>query len=89
MARASEELPYWFLIPPNPQSVYPDKLPFDIPAGTPRPVTQLIDHLDETGSRVRVLYPLERLVERRDRPMSTRAQARTGRISAPSWRTTP
>ena len=67
-------VPYWFLIPPNPHSVYPDKLPFDIPPGTPRPVTQLLGHLDESQSGARVLYPLEQLLERRDRPV----YARTG-----------
>ena len=62
---------YRFLVAPNPHSVYPDKLPFEIPAGTPRPATQLISHLEETGSDVPVVYPLAPLMERRDSPVFT------------------
>ena len=42
------DIPYHFMVAPNPHSVYPDMLPFDVPPGTIRPVIQLIDYLKET-----------------------------------------
>lgn len=57
---------YHFLVPPNPHSVYADKLPFEIPDGTARPVTQLIDYLDSTQSAAHLIYPLADMLERRD-----------------------
>jgi hypothetical protein len=64
-------IPYHFMVAPNPHSVYPDMLPFDVAPGTPRPVMQLIGYLKETASPAKVLYPLDRLVEHRDRPVFT------------------
>ncbi len=62
-------VPYYLLVPPNPHSIYPDKLPFDIAPGTPRPVAQLIKHLEDDPASASLLYPLEELVERRDEPV--------------------
>src|SRR5262245_39931947 len=67
-ARGSE---YHLLVAPNAQSVYPDKLPFEQPAGTPRPVLQLIGHLENTGSPAKLIYPLEELQRERDRHVFT------------------
>jgi hypothetical protein len=67
----TRDVAYHFLVAPNPHSVYPDMLPFDIAPGTPRPVTQLISYLNETESSARLLYPLDRLVESRHRPIFT------------------
>jgi alginate O-acetyltransferase complex protein AlgJ len=67
----SGEIPYHFMVAPNPHSVYQDMLPFDLAPGTIRPVTQLIDYLRETGSPARILYPVGRLAEHRDRPVFT------------------
>ena len=39
--------------------------------GLIRPVIQLIDYLKQTGSPAQILYPLDRLVEHRDRPVFT------------------
>ena len=64
-------VPYHFMVAPNPHSVYPDMLPFDVAPGTIRPVIQLIDYLKQTGSEAKLLYPLDRLVEARDRPVFT------------------
>jgi hypothetical protein len=58
---------YHFLVAPNPQSVYPEKLPFEVPPGVQRPVTQLINYLDQRHSRAKLLYPIEGMLERRDR----------------------
>jgi hypothetical protein len=60
---------YHFLVPPNPHSVYPDKLPRPVAAGTPRPVTQLIRYLKDVQSDAPLLYPLDQLIERRDEPI--------------------
>jgi hypothetical protein len=57
---------YYFLVPPNPHSVYPEKLPFEIPPGRHRPVTQLIQHLEGVSSPVKVVYPIDRLIDHRE-----------------------
>jgi alginate O-acetyltransferase complex protein AlgJ len=67
----SRGVPYHFLVAPNPHSVYPEMLPFDIAPGTPRPMVQLIDYLTEVGSPAQLLHPLDRLVEFRGRPVFT------------------
>lgn len=59
---------YRFFVAPNPHSVYPDMLPFDIAPGNTRPPLQLIDYLKAAGSSARLLYPLDDLVRRRDSP---------------------
>ena len=76
-------IPYYFIVAPNPHSVYPDMLPFDVAPGTPRPVIQLIDYLEETGSEAKVLYPLDRLWSTAIGPSSHRP-IHTGPILAPS-----
>jgi hypothetical protein len=68
----SQKIPYRFLVAPNPHSAYPEMLPFDVASETPRPATQLIEYLKETGSSAQVIYPLDRLVESRDRPIFTK-----------------
>lgn len=56
-----------FLVPPNPHSVYPEKLPDDVPSAARRPIHQLIEHLEATRSPARVVYPLEELVREKGR----------------------
>jgi hypothetical protein len=57
---------FLFLIPPNPHSVYPEKLPDEYPLAPRRPVVQLIEHLERRRSPVQVLYPIDELVAVRD-----------------------
>src|SRR6186713_522058 len=68
---ASHDIPYHFLVPPNPQSAFPEKLPFEIPPGRVRPITQLIQHLAEFGCPVSLIYPLAELAECRTTPIYT------------------
>jgi hypothetical protein len=53
---------HFFLVAPNAHSVYPDKLPPDVPSAPERPVHQLLGHLRDHESYVRIVYPLEALV---------------------------
>ena len=54
---------YFFLIPPNPHTVYAEKMPDDLPLSPVRPVTQLLDRLSSSGSFARMLYPLDVMLE--------------------------
>jgi alginate O-acetyltransferase complex protein AlgJ len=56
-----------FLVPPNPHSVHPEKLPDGVASAPRRPVHQLIDYLDRKDSPARVVYPLEDLVREKHR----------------------
>jgi SGNH hydrolase-like domain, acetyltransferase AlgX len=62
----SRGVSYRFLVPPSPPSVYPDKLPFEVPASARRPVIQLLEHLEQRESAGQVVYPIERLISKRD-----------------------
>jgi CBS domain-containing protein len=53
---------YFFVVPPNPQSVYPEKLPDLIATAPERPVMQLARQLERSGSPAGVVYPLDELV---------------------------
>jgi len=60
-------VPYHFVVPPNPHSVFPEDLPEGLPPpASVRPVTQLIGHLD-AHSDFRLLYPLDLLLEAKQR----------------------
>jgi hypothetical protein len=61
-------IPYFFLVPPNAYTVYPEDLPDGICAGPMRPVQQLIQHLEEAGSRAHVIYPLDEIVAAKPNP---------------------
>jgi CBS domain-containing protein len=60
---------YFMLVPPNPQSIYPEKLPESVPAAEERPVIQLMRRLADTDSFARILYPLEELRARKSDPI--------------------
>ena len=53
---------YFFLVPPNAHSVFPEDLPDDLTSAPERPIHQLMRCLDDAGSDVRFTYPLEELV---------------------------
>jgi alginate O-acetyltransferase complex protein AlgJ len=53
--------PYVFAVAPNTHSVYPENLPPGIDTAPHRPIHQLIEHLEQTESPARVLYPEELL----------------------------
>lgn len=53
---------YFFVVPPNPHALYPEKLPEGIVSSPERPVTQLLADLERSGSFARVIYPLDELV---------------------------
>ena len=50
------------MIIPDSHSVYPEMLPPGIESAPERPVHQLIAHLEQAGSPVRSLYPLEEMI---------------------------
>jgi hypothetical protein len=53
---------YFFLVPPNAHSVFPEDLPDDVRSAPERPIHQLMRCLEEAGSDVHFTYPLEELV---------------------------
>jgi hypothetical protein len=56
---------YAFLIPPNPHSVYAEKLPSGSGDGSQRPVFQLLEHVK--GSPPKILYPLDDMLANKHR----------------------
>jgi alginate O-acetyltransferase complex protein AlgJ len=66
-----QQIAYRFLIAPNPHSVYPDMLPFELAPDTLRPVTQLLQFLTGSVPAECIVYPLESLVTNRSRPVYT------------------
>ena len=55
-------VPYFFLVPPNAHSVYPEDLPEQVPRGAMRPVPQLLNHLAERESFAHLEYPRDAIV---------------------------
>jgi hypothetical protein len=53
---------YFFLVPPNAHSVYPEDLPTHVETAPRRPIHQLMDHLEQSGSFARLIYPLDEIV---------------------------
>ena len=51
-----------FLIAPNAASIYPEMLPEGFESSPDRPVRQLLDHLSQHASPVRILYPEAELI---------------------------
>ena len=66
---ARRNVPYLFLVPPNPHAVYPECLPDDVVTVAERPVLQLMRYLREQGSNARLIYPLEELVAHKERDL--------------------
>jgi alginate O-acetyltransferase complex protein AlgJ len=62
-------IPYFFLMPPNAHSVYPEDLPDEITPAAERPVHQLLSHLREKGSFAHVIYPLDDLLAAKPDPL--------------------
>ena len=56
-------IPYFMLIAPNALSVYPEKKPPDYDIVEDRPIHQLVEHLEQSGSFARVLMPLRELLD--------------------------
>jgi hypothetical protein len=61
-------IPYFFLVPPNAHSVYPEDMPDELPQGPTRPALQLIEEL-ETTDFARVIYPLEEIAAAKPDPL--------------------
>jgi hypothetical protein len=72
---AHRDTPYYFLVPPNPHSVYADKLPGDLAMGGDRAFLQLARYLTGEGSFANFIYPLEHLEARRDEPVYARTNS--------------
>lgn len=62
-------IPYFFMVPPNAHSVFPEDLPDGVATASERPVHQLMDHLRERGSQARLLYPLDDLLAAKPDPL--------------------
>jgi alginate O-acetyltransferase complex protein AlgJ len=60
-------IPYLFMVAPDPQSVYPEKLPDSVRPAAKRPVLQLLEHLRATESFAPLAYPLDDLLEEKRR----------------------
>ena len=64
---AERGIPYFFLVPPNPHSLYPEDLPDGVPPpAAVRPIIQLMEHL-ESCFGFRLGYPLELLLAAKER----------------------
>jgi hypothetical protein len=63
---------YFFLVPPNSQSVFPEALPDGLGTGEGRPVLQLIEYLRAERSYARIIYPIEELVREKSRCIYTK-----------------
>jgi alginate O-acetyltransferase complex protein AlgJ len=53
---------YFFFVVPETHSVYPEKLPDGFVPTTERPVHKLLNRLEQTGSPVRPIYPLDEIL---------------------------
>ena len=62
-------IPYFFMVPPNAHSVYPEDLPEGIASAPERPVHQLMRHLGGTGSQARLMYPLDDMLAAKPDPL--------------------
>jgi hypothetical protein len=56
------DIPYFFMLSINPHTFYPEKLPDEFPMARERTVEQLVNHLRDTGSFARVIYPLPEIL---------------------------
>jgi hypothetical protein len=70
-------IPYFFMVAPNPHSVYHDKLPDEIGgvalgSGERRPLVQLMEHLERHASPAQVMYPLDELQALKDKHVYTK-----------------
>ena len=73
---------YFFLVAPNPHSVYPDKLPDGSGTGESRPILQLVKYLESEGSFARIIYPLEELAKERSRLVFSRTETHWTELGA-------
>jgi alginate O-acetyltransferase complex protein AlgJ len=53
---------YVFMVAPDSHSVFPRDLPKGVEVVSQRPVHQIAEHLEQTGSEAGVIYPLEELL---------------------------
>jgi alginate O-acetyltransferase complex protein AlgJ len=60
---------YFFLVAVNAHLVYPEDLPDHIRPATTRPIHQLLDHLEETESNARLIYPLDEILAAKPHPL--------------------
>jgi hypothetical protein len=58
---------YYFFVAPNKESIYIDELPDDVRSAPERPVHQLQKRLADSGSRCRLIYPVDELSAERTR----------------------
>ena len=56
-------IPYFMLIAPNAISVYPEQRPEGYDIVDDRPINQLVEHLEKSGSFARVIVPMQELIE--------------------------
>jgi alginate O-acetyltransferase complex protein AlgJ len=59
---AEKQIPYFFLVAPDPQGVYPEMLPDGFVPTRERPIHKLLARFQEAESRARLIYPLDELV---------------------------
>jgi acetyltransferase AlgX (SGNH hydrolase-like protein) len=66
---------YFFLVAPNAHSVYPEKLPEQVPSTPERPIHELMRHLRDKGSEARIVYPLEEISAAKPRPVYSKTSS--------------
>jgi alginate O-acetyltransferase complex protein AlgJ len=75
-------IPYLFQVAPNPHVVYEDKLPDGVRTSPGRPLMQLTEHLERSGSEARLLYPVDELIRHRDRAVYPRTATHWSELGA-------
>jgi len=80
-------VPYFFLVPPNAHSVYPEDLPDNVESSPTRPVHQLIDHLAAHDSFAPFIYPLAEMNAAKPAPLYPKTDSHwTGRGAFVAYR---
>jgi alginate O-acetyltransferase complex protein AlgJ len=79
---ARRNVDHLFLVAPNPHSVYTEMLPDGYGDGASRPVLQLLDHLDSSGSYAEVMYPVQELRAAKPRPVYSKVETHWTELGA-------
>jgi alginate O-acetyltransferase complex protein AlgJ len=73
---------HYFLVAPNPHSVYMEELPPGFGEGERRPILQLLRYLESESSRGKVIYPIEELISQKHRNIYPRTETHWSELGA-------